>query len=332
MKKMKYIFYCLKHLDYKNMFRTAKKVSKKSKKPFIIIFFDMIFCGFKYGAGYYDYQEFEFYLLNKKERKTYLTRAKNNAIISKYNDKNYFYILDDKITFNKKFKKYIKRNYLCIDGKNFKTFLEFFKNQNTIIAKLPNGEGGKGIEKFYYQNENEAKKVYNDLIKKNEILIEECIKQNEQINKLYPNSVNTLRIFTFWNGTQAFAINSVFKLGNGGITDNFSENGMYCFPDDNGKIIVPAFDRNDNIYEFHPITKEKIMDYTIPFFKEACELVCEAAKEIKEVRYIGWDVAISENGPVLIEGNSFPGVFQIKPSSIKNKGLIPKYQKYMDIK
>ena len=43
------------------MFRIAKAISKKTKKNYISIVIDMIKCGFKYQAGYYDYQEFEFY-------------------------------------------------------------------------------------------------------------------------------------------------------------------------------------------------------------------------------------------------------------------------------
>ena len=106
---------------------------------------------------------------------------------------------------------------------------------------------------------------------------------------------------------------------------------MYTFVNEEGEIIVPAIDQEDNIFEVHPITNKKIVGYKIPYFKEACDLVCEAAKEIKEVKYIGWDVAIGEKGPMIIEGNSFPGVFQIKPSFKRGMGLIPTYIKYMDI-
>ena len=61
-------------------------------------------------------------------------------------------------------------------------------------------------------------------------------------------------------------------------------------------------------------------------------MVKEASKLIKEVKYIGWDIAILENSVALIEGNEFPGVFQIKPSfTDKHIGLIPEYKKYMDL-
>ncbi len=313
------------------MYKIAKNISKKNHRLTLFTIIDMAYCALVYGAGYYDYQEFEFYLLSRKERKTYLTRAKNNMIVSKYNNKEYFELLDDKIKFNKKFSKYINRDYIVID-KNYEEFLAFFKRHKTIIAKIVDGEGGRGIEKYTYKSELDSKKVFNKLIKKHEILIEECITQHKSVSELYDGSVNTLRLFTFNNGNEAVVVNSIFKFGNGGVTDNFSSGGMYTFTDENGFVIVPAIDREDNIYEVHPKSNKKIIGYKVPFYKEACELVCQAAKEINEVKYIGWDVAITKNGPAIIEGNSFPGVFQIKPSFLRNQGLLPKYQKYMDIK
>ena len=66
--------------------------------------------------------------------------------------------------------------------------------------------------------------------------------------------------------------------------------------------------------------------------REAVELVKKAAEVVPQVGYVGWDVGISENGPVIIEGNSFPGVFQKRASLSKDKtGIIPKYRQYMDI-
>ena len=72
--------------------------------------------------------------------------------------------------------------------------------------------------------------------------------------------------------------------------------------------------------------------FNVPLFHEAVELVKECAKVIPEIAYVGWDVAISDKGPVIVEGNCFPGVYQVKPSlSDKKEGLIPKYKKIMNI-
>lgn len=332
MKKLKTLFRYIKNIDYKNMFKIVKKISIKANKNYIYILLDVIYCGFKYGAGYYDYQEFEFYLLNKEERKTYLTRAKNNEIIKTFNNQKSFYKLNNKALFNKEFKNYINRSFLLINKDNFNEFKNFIETNKTIIVKPLEGEGGIGIEKYYITDKTNKKRLFNKLIKNNQNLIEECVEQHSKINKLYKESVNTLRLFTFNDGKHSYVVNSVFKLGNGGVTDNFSSGGMYTFVDEKGKVIVPAIDKEDNIHTIHPITKEKIVGFIVPEYIEACDLVKKASNMVKEIGYIGWDVAISNKGPVIIEGNPFPGVFQIKPSLVdKKEGLIPKYNKVMKI-
>ncbi len=331
MRKIKFLLKAIIHMDYKNMFKVAKKVSKKAKKPFIVIFIDIIYCGFKYQAGYYDYQEFEFYLLNKEQRKTYLTRGINNSLVNKYNNKEYWYILQDKIEFNKRFNKYLKRDWLDLRESSLEDFIKFCSNKEYIIAKELDNCGGKGIDKI--KVDKNIKEIYDKLKDNKQYLVEELIVQNSKVSKLYSGSVNTLRLFTFFDGKETYVINTIFKIGNNGFVDNFSSGGMYTFVDNKGKIIVPAIDQDDNKIEIHPTTKEKILGFEIPNYDKACDMVKEAAKLIPEVQYIGWDVSILENDVCLVEGNEFPGVFQIKPSFDNKKdhvGLIPEYKKYMD--
>ncbi len=328
------IIYMIKrilHLDYSNMFKIAKSISKKTGKNQFFIVLDMIYCGFLYQAGYYDYQEFEFYNLKKEERKTYLTRGKNNEIVRLFNDKSYFYKFENKIEFNKIFNKFLKRDWLYLDN-NIDKFVEFMKFHKEIIVKPVDATGGKGVEKFVYSNEKKAKELYDNLIKNNQLLVEECIKQHPAMNSLYDNSVNTLRIFTFIKNNKPYFLQAILKIGNGGVVDNFSSGGMYTYVDEDGTVFVEAIDRDDNIYYKHPISNKQIVGFKVPMFKEAVDLVKESAKVVPQISYVGWDVAISKDGPVIVEGNCFPGVYQVKPSlSKKKEGLIPKYNKIMNI-
>ena len=41
--------------------------------------------------------------------------------------------------------------------------------------------------------------------------------------------------------------------------------------------------------------------------KEAVEMCFKASKVEPRIRYVGWDVAITPTGPVMVEGNSLPG-------------------------
>lgn len=321
---------CLKNLNVNSMLEVIDNINKKTNISKNYLMMDIIVCANKYGTGYYDYQEFEFYNLNKLERKTYLTRVKNNAIVKKFNNKEYFNLFDNKKLFNKKFNKFLKRDWLVLND-NYKEFEKFCEDKKEIIVKPIDGCGGQGVELIKLTNKN-LKKLYDKLIKNNQVLIEEKIIQNKRISKLNKSSVNTLRIVTFFDGKKTHILNNVFKIGNGGVTDNFSSGSMYTFVK-NGKIIVPAIDNKDNIFEVHPISKTQIVGYEIPNYDKAIKLVKECAKVCECVKYVGWDVAILEDDVCLIEGNCYPGIYQIKPSFLSvKKGLVDIYEHAMKIK
>ena len=190
--------------------------------------------------------------------------------------------------------------------------------------------GGNGVEKIDTTIED-IKVLYERLKQSGQVLVEEFVKQHEDMNKLYSGSVNTLRMFTICKDKGCY-LQGVLKFGNGGAVDNFSSGGMYTFVDEQGVVIAPAIDKNDMVYEEHPLSKQKIVGFKVPMFEEAKKLICEAAELLPQVAYIGWDVAITENGPVLIEGNCYPGVFQLRPSFSKDKtGALPLYKKYIEI-
>lgn len=320
---MNFLLRSFKLTTISSLFKIRKKVKEKSKRHFII--FDIIYCSLKYKTAFHDYLEFEFYNLNHKQRCTYLTNGKNNEIVRKFNNKAYWHILDNKDEFNDYYKKYLKREYLKPNS-SLEDFNKFIKNKSNIIVKPVDGVGGKGIKIISTKEDN----LYN---KYKDYLLEELIVQNKKLSQIYDKSVNSLRLFTFYDGKNAYLLQRIIKFGNGGEVDNFSSGGMYAFLDDNGTIITPAIDRNDNIYKVHPYSNKEILGFNVPLFESAKNMVLEASKELKEVKYIGWDVAITNDGACIIEGNCYPGVFQIKPSFSKDKiGLLPEYERIMNIK
>lgn len=228
MRKFKYLFKRILKLDYKNMFKIAKAISKKIHKNKILIVLDMIRCGIIYQAGYYDYQEFEFYNLNKAQRKTYLTRGKNNEIVKTFNNKSSFHKFENKDEFNTIFNNYLKRNWMVINKDNFSDFQAFFQTNKSIIVKPINDEGGNGIEKFIYSTKDNCQTLFNKLLANKQLLIEECITQHPEMNLLYDKSVNTMRMFTFYKNGESYFLQAVLKIGNGGVVDNFSS-GRYVY-------------------------------------------------------------------------------------------------------
>ena len=93
--KISYVFKKLKNMKFKEYVNHAKIVGGKINKSTFYVLFDMAKCALLYGSGYMDYFEFEFYLLNSKERSTYLTGKYNNDIVKQYNKKEDWHLLDD---------------------------------------------------------------------------------------------------------------------------------------------------------------------------------------------------------------------------------------------
>ena len=332
MKKVRFIFRKIKGFQYRQFFSIINEIHIRTHRNRIVIFFDVIISALIHGNGYMDYFEFEFYLLNNKERKTYITSYINNSIIKKYNDKEEMKKFDNKITFDGIYKNYLKRDYIDLSGATCDDFKYFLDKYSKIICKPVDGTGGKGIRVINLDDNIDKEKLYYDLKDNNLILVEEYLDQHKEMDELYNGSINTLRVISFLDNNGVHVLKVVLKIGNGGVVDNFSSGGMYTFVDDNGKVFVPAIDEAGNIYKKHPITNREIVGFQVPYFKEAMDLIREVGLINNKVRYVGWDVAITPSGPAIIEGNPYSGIFQLKPSisGIKT-GSLPEYRKYMDI-
>ena len=331
MKKVKYMLKKIKGVDYKSFYNHAKKIAKKVHKPAIFILFDMAWCALRYGSGYMDYFEFEFYLLKGRERKTYLTGRLNNEIVRKYNDKKDWDKLDDKIKFNHLFKKYLGRDFIDLRESSLEEFKKFLKGKDKVVAKPIDDCGGKGV--LVLEEFKNVKKIYEELLSNKQYLVEEYLIQHEDLSKLYPDSVNGLRVLSFLDDKGvAHILNVILRIGNNGKVDNFSSGGMYTFVDNTGHVYAPAIDEAGNIYEKHPFSNEKIVGFKVPHYEDLDKMINKLSLVVPSVRYVGWDIAVTKNGLVVLEGNQYPGIFQVKPSlSGKKEGMLLEYRKYMDI-
>ena len=272
-----YYLKVLSGMRFKKMFKVIDDVHKKTKKSKIVIFFDMVNCMIRYGAGYYDYNIFAFYDMNHKQRKTYITRLKNKKLIMYCNDQNYSHIFNNKNEFNKIYKKYLNREYLDLENVTFEQFQKFMENKEIIFAKPNVGESGKGIEKLSKKDFKDLKEMFDYITNKDKNfgIIEELIVQHEALNKLYPLAINSLRIVTIVVDGKPHVVYVVSKSGNKGkFVDNMENDGLCCPVDtEKGEICNVAHTSKLITYDTHPYTKVKLIGYKIPYIKEAMELV-----------------------------------------------------------
>ena len=296
-------------ISFRRLFDCIDLVHRDSKKAKLYIFLDMILCYIRYGTGYLDYLTFGFVHLKAPVRKTYMSMNKNLALVRRLNNPDYRAFIDDKSEFNRLFSDLLGRDWIDLRKTDSDSFLAFVEKHKVVYAKPTLAFGGKGIRRIEYSNQKDSVGLYDELVSLGIFDVEEQIVQHPRMSLLSGSSVNSLRITTLLVDSVVSILYTLVRIGDGSnYVDNISSGGMYCPVDDNGIISADAFcDAKVEYYENHPKTATKFKGFLIPLYEEAIALVKKAALRIPEIRYIGWDVAITEDKPVLIEGNVIPG-------------------------
>ena len=293
--------------NYKRFYNELKVVGKEINKSPIILFIDTAFSTVICGSGLSDYLNYRFYNKNLKQRREYATIAYQAKFYKKAahdQDGKYFY---NKLNFHEKFKDYTKRDYFNpADG--LEEMDKFLKAHPTFIIKPVAGLGGTDVKKMTAKEIKDHEKFLAKL-KKDDMFLEEYIVQNKEWGKISPNSVNTIRVMTSAMNGKSKVFFAAARIGNGkSVADNFHQGGMGVLVDyEKGILVGRGIDKDLNEYITHPTTGVKFDGFKIPYWKEINEMCKKAALLNDKVHVVGWDVAITDDGPTLIEGNNGPG-------------------------
>ncbi len=136
-------------------------------------------------------------------------------------------------------------------------------------------------------------------------ILEELIVQVPEIACLHPASLNTVRMSTVNLGDHVELLPPAIRMGRGGaVVDNVSSGGIKALVDmDTGRLVTVS-DKKANHYEEHPDTHVPLIGFQIPKWQECKELAIKLAMVVPSNRYTGWDLALTEKGWVMVEGNS----------------------------
>ena len=142
-----------------------------------------------------------------------------------------------------------------------------------------------------------------------EVVCQHLIAQHPEYARFHPASTNTLRIITYRVGESIRVFLAYLRMGaDGNITDNdqggraavrinpedgtLEREGIYMWP--NGASAVTH----------HPDTDVPFVGTPLRYFQEAVDIASQAHHLLPStIESVGWDVAVREDGPVLLEGN-----------------------------
>ena len=312
----------------------------------------------RYGAPNEFFFMYGFDVKKRHERETYMNyqpfMARRNYLNHDMNSHNSTCILRNKLYFDifarsigvqtPRVIAYYTNNQLHLIENGFSqiSFSELVNKGNlTLFCKEMAGECGVGIFKLkiksgkFYKNDIEIsaeeleKQIYNS-----DYIFQDIVIQHPKMSELYSKSVNTMRLVTVRSlkDGKIHLMPSILRIGaNGSYVDNTSQGGLAVgFDLETGQLHQYGFHKPQYGMrtETHPDSGIRLLDFYIPFIKEAEEKAIYFHSMLKDIHSIGWDIAIGENGPVFIEGNDN---WEINGPQVGNHGLKKEFEEYFFI-
>ena len=185
-------------------------------------------------------------------------------------------------------------------------------NYDSFIVKPSiDSSGGTNVQKIEFppnltsdQKTLIIEKLLDDY--NNNFVVQEFLDQSEEMNKLNPTSLNTIRICTYLNNSGVNVLFAVVRFGGQGYCiDNISQGGFYSVINENGTLKEHAYDTWKKTITKTP-GGSLLKDFTIPNYAGVVETAKKLHQQVPYFRMISWDIALDiNNTPILIESNIF---------------------------
>lgn len=195
--------------------------------------------------------------------------------------------------------------------------LSLLREKKLLAAKKSAGSLGVGFYKLEAdgdgfivngaaKNENEFRTFLKGL---DDYIVTEFVEMHPMLKKINPYSVNTIRATVInRNGNDGSFPFAFFRIGTkqSGIVDNVSRGGMVCKIDVETGRFYDGQTLHDHVYEHverHPDTNEPL-EGILPNWELVKNTLLEITQYCPQLKWMGFDIAITEDGFKIIEINS----------------------------
>lgn len=202
-----------------------------------------------------------------------------------------------------------------------------------LFVKPHKSKGGRGCERWEWLGngryrshrgeEREEAELLAQLAQRSReqpLLVQRRLVNHPDLLDLTASALATVRLMTVLNEEGGFEVGcAVFRspADPGAVVDNYHAGGLVCGIDlatgelgwarGGGSRGLPRVETMV-VCDVHPVTGARILGRRLPCWREAKELALRAHAAVPGLAVVGWDVAITADGPVLVEGNSAPDV------------------------
>jgi len=325
--RLRYLADRARRIDVGSVFTRAREVRDQHGKAVPAVVADMLWSAAFKDVGFQDYVDFDFAMLSRAERATYMTHPVSNQLSQRYDAEPYRHLFHDKLEFNRTFDEFLRREWMHVEEGNAAELEEFTRRHGTIIAKTRRGQAGSGVKRYHAADVSDWAEFHRGLLQRGEELIEQVIVQHADLAAVCPGTVNTTRVTAFFDGHKTHILAVAQKFGRGEVSDQMSFGGFYTMLDESGHSRSAGYDSHGHVHADHPDSGFRIADFQLPLYDEMVAFIDRVARVVPQIQYVGWDIVMGPDGPVLVEGNWGAGVYENKPSvSGIRTGHKPRYR------
>lgn len=209
------------------------------------------------------------------------------------------------------------------DFSDYQTFLDFTHKHYMFIAKEEAGSLGLNISIYHITDHSNIKQIFFNILQKGGCVCEEMIVQSNDLGQFNKSSVNTIRFMSMYDDGNFYKIFAMLRTGrDGSFVDNASRGGVFAEIDvETGIVISDGYTKTRlEHFEHHPDSNVKFKGFKIPKWNELIETIKEMHKKVYPVKLVGWDMALTDQGWVIVEGNGKPNISSMQVVHYKTYG------------
>ena len=288
------------------------------------VFYRSIYDYWVYGCNINEELFYHFADKSHEEKSEYLTVKNRFPYMHHINKKEDAHLLNDKFEAYQILKPYFKRDMIEVSGnEDFEKFSEFVKKHPTFVVKPSDLGLAIGIHKETLNEGDDIRAAFDALLKegmqnksdyrwskKSSIILEELIEQASPLSDIHPHSVNAVRCTSIRTDNDTIIFYPWLKIGMDGefATCGIRGSLLAAIDPETGVITTNGLGEFCQEYEAHPMTGVKFKGFVIPKWQEMLDMAKEMAELFPTIRYIGWDMVLTNDGWCVMEGN-FAGEF-----------------------
>jgi alpha-L-glutamate ligase-like protein len=198
------------------------------------------------------------------------------------------------------------------------------KTHDSFVIKPANGRGGGGIKVITKRCDagwldTSGQLVTLDAIRKQLLdiifgvysfdthdtaIVEERLLQHETIDRIYAAGLADVRVVTCKHKPVMAMLRVPTSVSDGRANLHQGAIGIGIDLDTGRTTYAAHFGER---ISYHPDSNKKLSDIQLPEWQKLIQ-ICHEASELLPLKYLGIDLAITQNGPVVLEANVRPGI------------------------